>query len=95
MKKKPLSYKVLDKENSAVAQFLFDCVIPKAGNRLPVRDLFVAYGAWRKTRMMPPSPLTIDGFGHLFPKFFVRKVMWLFDEKLTLNSVLGIGIKKC
>ena len=93
MSRKNIPPKILDAENDAITQFLFDATVTQDGNKLPLQYVFTAYELWRKGHSLTPTRLNIDGFGRLFPHVYPRKSAYWPAAKGTLKCVFNLGLK--
>lgn len=91
-KRKNLSPRVLAAENSAITQFLFDRTSPFQDGKIPLQRVFDCYQAWRAKNAMPPTALTIDGFGRLFPHAYPRKSAYWAPAGHALKCVFGLEL---
>ena len=80
-------------ESGAIIQFVFDCVEPHDGHRMPIAEVFEHYQAWRDSNKLPLTQLHIDGFGRLFPRVFPRKSAYWSESKGSLKCVLNARLK--
>lgn len=92
-KRKNLHPKILAAESAAMTQFLFDCGYARQGAKTPLREFFAAYQLWRRRNKMPPTELTVDGFGRLFPNAFPRKSSYWPPAKHALKCVFGLEVR--
>lgn len=98
MKRKSNPPKVLEAENGAITQFMFDAVEPLSPDQvhqtIPLQEVFDAYQTWRSRNKLPPTVLTVDGFGRMFPQAYPRRSVYWAPVKHALKCLAGIGLRR-
>ena len=77
-------------ERGWILQFVLSRLEPDPCERVAIIDVFTAYKAWLVRYKNTKSVLTIDGFGRLFPKGFLRKPVCFNYE--TRNAIIGMKL---
>lgn len=89
-KKKRTSATKLARERQLIMSFyLKQTRVGTAQHFVFTEDLFKAYKKWR--RALGRTPLSVDGFGRMLPKFLPKKSV--MSPKGTKRAVFGVRLK--
>ena len=89
-KKRCIPRDVRAKERGWILQFTLLKLEADASERVAIMDVFAAYKKWVQAKKGTASVLSIDGFGRLFPKGFMRKPVCFNYE--TRNAIIGMRL---
>lgn len=71
---------LVKKERQDLISFLVQNLAHEPESRVFLKDIFAAYKEWRIKLGLPETLVTIDGFGRIFPKSYIRKLMLINGE---------------
>lgn len=78
-------------ERHRIHHFILDEVISdESAKPIPIAAIFDGFQTWLKKRKLPTTSITVDAFGQIFPKHFVRKT--IYWDGGTCRAVVGVRL---